>query len=455
MNRAYVAAIALLVASTVLLGAPSPESADAVTLKSRKLAPGVRYRAIRDPSGPWRIHVVSVKLSRRSTMDVALATDVLPGWEKVSSMAKRHGAVAAINADFATRGGRPVHTFAEDGHLVQTSLAWGLSFSANAAEMRAKVSHPSERVRLVNAEGKESRIKRVNAGPPGRRQLALFTRFGSWLEQPPKKACSARIHRSTRYGFRFERKYTRAKYRVGKVVCRRRALERKAGAVLSARRHGKKARVVRRLDRGDRVFVDWTLGRKGVLDTMGGNTMLVRNGRNVAPKGSGYPYTRNPRTGVGKTSNGKVLLVTVDGRQPGYSVGMTFREFARLFKRLGATSAMNLDGGGGTTMVVNGEVKNRPSAGRERPAPNALLVLPRRDRGEKAAKASGTSAPEAPRQPSEKLLQEIVHDPASTGGLVTVLQDQGAKLSPELERIAAEFRRHQRRVADGANEAQS
>jgi hypothetical protein len=231
-------------------------------------------------------------------------------------------------------------------------------------------------------------------------------------------------------------------------VCRRKALSRRGGAVISARLDGSKADLVRGLQRGDSVFVDWTLGRKGVLDTLGGNTRLVKNSKNVAPEGSGYPYTRNPRTGVGRTAAGKVLLVTVDGRQPGYSVGMSFVEFGRLFIRLGASSAMNLDGGGSTEMIVNGKVVNRPSGGKERPQPNALLVLPGPDPGEAAAAQgptdSATTPIESPTRPSASLLREIAHDPASTGGLVAMLQAQGVSLPPELKRISEEFRRYHR-----------
>ena len=70
-----------------------------------------------------------------------------------------------------------------------------------------------------------------------------------------------------------------------------------------------------------------------------------------------------------------MLLVTVDGRQPGYSEGMTLTEFARLFLALGCTDAMNLDGGGSTTMVVRGKIVNSPSDGRERKVGSALALF--------------------------------------------------------------------------------
>jgi hypothetical protein len=86
---------------------------------------------------------------------------------------------------------------------------------------------------------------------------------------------------------------------------------------------------------------------------------------------------RNPRTLAGVRPDGTLLLVTVDGGRPGWSAGMTLTEAARLMRSLGATDALNLDGGGSSTMVVRGEVVNRPSdrVG-ERPVGNGLFVLP-------------------------------------------------------------------------------
>ena len=55
---------------------------------------------------------------------------------------------------------------------------------------------------------------------------------------------------------------------------------------------------------------------------------------------------RNPRTGVGQLRDGRILLVVVDGRRPGYSVGMTSFELAQTMVRLGAQTASGMDAGG-------------------------------------------------------------------------------------------------------------
>ena len=73
-------------------------------------------------------------------------------------------------------------------------------------------------------------------------------------------------------------------------------------------------------------------------------------------------------------------MVTVDGRQPGYSVGVTLAEMGRLMVSLGATDALNLDGGGSTVMAARSprtgvfDVVNRPSDGVERRLTQALAV---------------------------------------------------------------------------------
>ena len=76
--------------------------------------------------------------------------------------------------------------------------------------------------------------------------------------------------------------------------------------------------------------------------------------------GTAFVQTRHPRTIVGVDRSGFVWLAVVDGRQE-TSVGMTFVELQRLADRLELTDALNLDGGGSSTMVVRGKIVNRPS----------------------------------------------------------------------------------------------
>ncbi len=99
-----------------------------------------------------------------------------------------------------------------------------------------------------------------------------------------------------------------------------------------------------------------------------------------------YAATPQPRTAIGISADRKrAWIVVVDGRQKGYSDGATLEALSTLFLELGASDAINLDGGGSSTMVVAGEdgtpqVINRPIhtgvPGRERPVANHLAVVP-------------------------------------------------------------------------------
>jgi exopolysaccharide biosynthesis protein len=119
---------------------------------------------------------------------------------------------------------------------------------------------------------------------------------------------------------------------------------------------------------------DWS----GMKHAIGGGPWLVRDGRvyvdllhqNFTSKSLGF---REPRSAVGVTSDGKMLLVTVDGRQKNVSVGMTLTELATLMQKLGSVQAMNLDGGSSTQMALFGKTVNNPSSGRVGVS-NSLLV---------------------------------------------------------------------------------
>ncbi len=92
----------------------------------------------------------------------------------------------------------------------------------------------------------------------------------------------------------------------------------------------------------------------------------------------GWAHKRNPRTLAGIDKAGRTVLVTADGRST-RSLGLSITESAEVAKALGLHDAVNLDGGGSTTMVVGGAIVNEPSdAAGERPVGDALLVLPGR-----------------------------------------------------------------------------
>jgi exopolysaccharide biosynthesis protein len=123
-------------------------------------------------------------------------------------------------------------------------------------------------------------------------------------------------------------------------------------------------------------------------DAVGGAGLLLKQGRELTPAdwkaeelGDAFTAGRHPRTVIGTDRSGAIWLVTVDGRNPLISLGMDFNELQRLARRLDLREALNLDGGGSTTMVVRGEVVNNPSDPTgPRPVTDAILVFSRRPR---------------------------------------------------------------------------
>lgn len=116
-----------------------------------------------------------------------------------------------------------------------------------------------------------------------------------------------------------------------------------------------------------------------VEQAVGGGPWLLRGGSEFIDfKDEGFSASfssaRHPRTALGLTADGKLLMVTVDGRQA-ISAGVGLPDLSRLMKRLGAVDAINLDGGGSTTIAVRGMLLNSPSGGEERPVANALVAV--------------------------------------------------------------------------------
>jgi hypothetical protein len=136
-----------------------------------------------------------------------------------------------------------------------------------------------------------------------------------------------------------------------------------------------------------------------VVETIGIYPVLVSGGKRVATTLTGdLTDGRHSRTLVGQAGDGSMLLVTIDDKWKGVSEGVSTREATDLLLALGVVEGGNLDGGGGSTFVVQGSITNRPSDGPgspaseqdgpvaphqyapglfERPAVNMLAIVPR------------------------------------------------------------------------------
>jgi hypothetical protein len=316
-------------------------------------------------------------------MDVALAGPRMPARAATSDIAKKNGAIAAVNGDFGSRFGQPANPFERDGELVRTSSSPGTLFAVSKDEQSVTIGHPAPLVTATDPSGRTWTVDRWNDGPLGPGEIGAFTPLGGTLWPPPTAMCSARLLPTAPFapsadGQGFEQPFT-----VEQRGCFQTALPATGAVVLSALPASDEALQLLSLQAGSAITLKWSLGFTNVWDAIGGFPVLVADGEVVVgPCTTWFCGGRNPRTGVGVTADGKILMVVVDGRQDKWSVGVSLPQLAGIFRQFGATFALNFDGGGSTTMVVRGEVVNRPSLGHQRLVSTALLVLPGADPGE-------------------------------------------------------------------------
>jgi hypothetical protein len=356
------------------------------------------HRSVVDSRGPWRINILEIDLRRNDLwIESARANDSLQGRETTSSMAARHGGiaggvVAALNADFFNMTtGESVNNQLAGGEIIRAVIPAGSS-GIEEGVVRSQIGFRDDNSPVLGKfvfdgtilwpGGLRTRLASVNV-LRGRAPYVLFTRaFGGMTpvdSLPP--ALELPLRRLLRRGDTV-------------VTVMAGPLRRAGGTPLSADhpalRAFRNASVFDSLSLvpGDTVaFVLAFRPPAGRLRSLvGGIPWLVREGavipieeRELEGASADFATRRHPRTGVGFSRDSTMAyFVTVDGRQKG-SVGMSLKEFGELMIGAGIYQGLNLDGGGSTTMVVDGEVVNSPSdAVGERPVANCLLLMERR-----------------------------------------------------------------------------
>jgi hypothetical protein len=355
----------------------------------RVVAPGVLHFTLTDPALLDPRAPISVQLLRLDLAQVDLTTELALGDRQgratVLSAARRRQAIAAVNAGFfALHNGDPVGPLRVDGELVSD----GTLGRAAAALVpggrdgkplwlfdRAGVSINAvlERGGSIAVDGVDT-TRAVGA-------LMLYTpRYGPHSDTAPTGIEWVLAAQSGNAAYVVKER----RAHVGKTAIPRR------GVVLSYGGLSPPA-PLDRLSPGDRVTLRETWkpasGQaadrwRAAVDVVSGAGLLRRGNADVRSweaehLASGF-LGRHPRTMFGIDGAGYAWLVTVDGRQPDTSAGMTLVELQRLARRVGLTDALNLDGGGSTTMVIAGNVVNLPSDPTgARTVSDVLLVVPR------------------------------------------------------------------------------
>jgi exopolysaccharide biosynthesis protein len=342
------------------------------------LMPGVTYtRQVQfTPHGPEVLHIINApKPGGLYTLTPLLSNDAIVGRERVTSMQKRASTtatVAGVNGDlFNWDDGHPSGGLMQNGLLLHPPMrersTVGVDIDGNLRVERVGFSGY-----WIGTGQRRAVSFNELAGPNG---ISLFT--PTWGPVTPGVQSVEAILKP----FPGAKPNTDLTGVVVQVSSTAGSTPVPAdGAVLQARGTAA-ARLAAEAPVGTTVTVRFALNPTwdGVVNAVGGGPLIVANGKPIFRANEGFSASqlspRNPRTAIGQRADGRLLLVAVDGRQPGYSVGMSNFELALAMMQLGAVTASALDAGGSTTMAFDGQLLNRPSdPGGERLVAEALVV---------------------------------------------------------------------------------
>lgn len=373
---------------------------------STELAPGVTLTQISRGSvpakekdyqttrrGPWQVRVITIDPALASGSLRATYGPTLAPTETVSELAAYTGAMAAVNASFftftASQGfpGDPVGLGLYDGNLLSEPSTGTAEVSMLVDARTNQVSFPGKlawQERMVNKRTGNGLKLQFLGHPPVVPAECAKKKNPTKCRQPGDVVkLPASFSETTPAGKGVEVVLGRS----GCVVSRERergtTLKPVQTSIQATGRESKRLMTISRAGDGERraclrssMRLRDALGQRiptgPWMYGVNGRFTLTRAGVAVVPRGDTSLFMRHPRTFVGRTAAGQIGIVTVDGRQPN-SVGVSLREAAQVALSLGLTDSINLDGGGSTTMVVNGALANSVSGSTQRSVGDALI----------------------------------------------------------------------------------
>jgi len=351
----------------------------------KTLQDGIEYAEVERKldKSPVKINLLRLDLTK-VRLDVVHAMDSTIGVEKTSSIATRYGAFAAINAGFfrldsSIFAGDSAGVLMIDNSLYSESYANRVALfiyngkkktETNIAHLNISYKVMFQNMYFAAGVNRERKDDDLVVYLPEFNKTTITTENG--VEFVVKKNKIKQV---------LDGKGNNPIPRGGYVIS---ASGKKRDELLKILTKNSKVSI---RPVSDSVFSsapsDFVLLRLPHEDIVGGVPQLIKNGKieitwEQEKASKSFVETRHPRTAVAKLKDGKFLMVTVDGRSA-ESVGMNLQELAEFLLELGAVDAMNLDGGGSTTMFLDGKIANKPSDKEgERKVSDAILVFPRR-----------------------------------------------------------------------------
>ena len=332
-----------------------------------EIAPGVSLHHLDDPdvlTPPGPISINALRLDPSAVeLSSGLAGGEILGSETVLDMAERTAALAAVNGGFFTSAGNPAGLLKVAGELVSdTSLPRGAVAVSHRSDGRLALSFDRVRASVVLRFHSDGASHTVSIrGVDTTRLLGELMLYTPQYHEHSDTAPTG-TEWAVSDGVVIERRV-----RAGKTPIPRDGFVLSYGGTdlpegLAALDEGTPVRLRTEFVADASGHAIW----EAADHVVGGAGLLLREGRPVedwTPErlAEDFVIERHPRTLIGLGYDGMIWLVVVDGRDPRRSLGMTLSELQDLAVRLGLRDALNLDGGGSTTMVVQGRLVNRPS----------------------------------------------------------------------------------------------
>lgn len=332
-------------------------------------------------SGPWRIHVLLAD-PEKIDVQVAHSTDAAIGLETTMDLAVRKGAAAAVNGGYyrmkGLLAGDSQGVLQIDGAVLsEPDRGRGaVGFFDDEGVTRAVFGRLSFSGAVVFEDEMEIPIDGINRARQAS-EIVLYT---------------SEFHRTTLTGTGGVEVVIDGG-RITGIRENEGSTEIPCGGLVLSIGNERVGEVAPRLRRGGSAAVEIDLipllpdpkGRwDGADSILGGGPLLLWQGRRLEEPekesiSTVFFRARHPRTAAGVRADGTLVFVTVDGRKPGVSVGMSIPELTDLMVKLGCVSAVNLDGGGSTTMVIGGHIVNVPTdSNGARANGDAILLFPRK-----------------------------------------------------------------------------
>ncbi len=354
------------------------------------VGPGIKYYKVFKPAIPWNITILEVDVSNPSIkIKSELARDVLgTGFEKTSSMANRnnranHIVLGAINGDyFGISDPTNPYTFLSNSMIKDNEYTFGRSHIRSSFGFRSSDNKPALNILnfsgSVTASNNNSRSIDLLNGVRDTNKLILYNKYIGPNSRTNSSGTEVKLQKIDQLAINGTYKFI-----VIEKVTGIGSMSIGENYILSGNGTASTF-LVNNINVGDtvRLAIGTSPNVNNLTCLMGGGPRLITNGTRpssfvgVEGFGDSHVNTRHPRTAVGfNIDSTKIYFLVVDGRQPALSVGMSCAELADYMISIGCYQAVNLDGGGSSTMVVRNEIKNSPSDGSERSVGNALLAV--------------------------------------------------------------------------------